>query len=188
MGNYYLGLDVGIGSIGWSVINIEKKRIEDFGVRLFDSGEDVKNKNSFCQQRRSKRGIRRLYRRRSHRKMRLKNYLSILGLTTSEKIDYYFETADNNVIKLRHKALSEKLTPEEIAACLIHICNNRGYRDFYEVNIDDIEDPDERKEYEEEHAAIGNIHRLMNEGGYRTPAEMICNCSEFDEPNSVYRK
>ena len=188
MGNYYLGLDVGIGSIGWAVINIEKKRIEDFGVRLFDSGEDVKNKNSFCQQRRSKRGIRRLYRRRSHRKMRLKNYLSVIGLTTPEKINYYFETADINVIQLRYKGLSEKLTPEEIAACLIHICNNRGYRDFYEVNIDDIEDPDERKEYEEEHAAIGNIHRLMNEGRYRTPAEMIFKCSEFDEPNSVYRK
>ena len=52
------------------------------------------------------------------------------------------------------QGLIEKLSPEEIAACLIHICNNRGYRDFYEVNIDEIDDPKERKEYEEEHKAV----------------------------------
>ncbi|MCC3352917.1 type II CRISPR RNA-guided endonuclease Cas9 [Ruminococcus albus] len=190
MGNYYLGLDVGIGSIGWAVINIEKKRIEDFNVRIFKSGEiQEKNRNSRAsQQCRRSRGLRRLYRRKSHRKLRLKNYLSIIGLTTSEKIDYYYETADNNVIQLRNKGLSEKLTPEEIAACLIHICNNRGYKDFYEVNVEDIEDPDERNEYKEEHDSIVLISNLMNEGGYCTPAEMICNCREFDEPNSVYRK
>lgn len=188
MGYYYLGLDVGIGSIGWAVIDLKKKRIEDFGVRLFESGEDVHDKKSFCQQRRTKRGIRRLYRRRSHRKQRLKNYLNVIGLTSTEKINYYYETADNNVIQLRYKGLSEKLSPEEITACLIHICNNRGYKDFYEINVDDIDDPEERKEYEEEHTAIALISRLMNEGGYRTPAEMICKCSEFDEPNSVYRR
>ena len=128
MGNYYLGLDVGIGSIGWAVINIEKKRIEDFNVRIFESGEiKVNHKNSRAsQQCRKSRGLRRLYRRRSHRKLRLKNYLSVIGLTTPEKINYYYETADNNVIQLRYKGLSEKLTPEEIAACLIHISNNRG--------------------------------------------------------------
>ena len=75
MEKYYLGLDVGIGSIGWSVINIEKNRIEDFGVRLFESGEDTRKKERFSQKRRRYRGIRRLYRRRSHRKQRLKNYL-----------------------------------------------------------------------------------------------------------------
>ena len=32
--NYILGLDIGIGSVGWAVINIDKRRIEDFGVRI----------------------------------------------------------------------------------------------------------------------------------------------------------
>ncbi|MCC3352089.1 hypothetical protein, partial [Ruminococcus albus] len=60
MGNYYLGLDVGIGSIGWAVINIEKKRIEDFNVRIFKSGEiQEKNRNSRAsQQCRRSRGLR----------------------------------------------------------------------------------------------------------------------------------
>lgn len=42
--NYYLGLDIGIGSIGWAVTNLDKIRIEDFGVRLFDTGEDQRKK------------------------------------------------------------------------------------------------------------------------------------------------
>lgn len=188
MGKYYLGLDVGVGSIGWSVINIEKNRIEDFGVRLFESGEDTRKKERFSQKRRRYRGIRRLYRRRSHRKQRLKNYLGLIGLTSAENIDRYYENCNNNIIELRYNALSEKLSPEEIAACLIHICNNRGYNDFYEVNADDLDDAEEKKKYEEEHVAISNINRIMNRGGYRTPAEMICKCSEFVEPNSVYRK
>lgn len=188
MEKYYLGLDVGIGSIGWSVINIEKNRIEDFDVRLFKSGEDTHKKERFSQKCRRYRGIKRLYRRRSHRKQRLKNYLGLIGLTSAENIDRYYENCNNNIIELRYNALSEKLSPEEIAACLIHICNNRGYNDFYEVNADDLDDAEEKKKYEEEHVAISNINRIMNRGGYRTPAEMICKCSEFVEPNSVYRK
>ena len=37
--NYVIGLDIGIGSVGWAAINLDKRRIEDSGVRLFDSGE-----------------------------------------------------------------------------------------------------------------------------------------------------
>lgn len=185
---YILGLDVGIGSCGAALIDPFRKRIVDFGIRLFDSGENTRKRERFSQQRRRFRGIKRLTRRKSHRKLRLKYYLQIIGLTTPDKIYKYFETYDNNVIRLRYKGLSEQLSPEEIAACLIHICNHRGYRDFYEVNIDDIEDPKEKQEYEEDHAAISHISELMKKGGYRTPAEMICKCTEFDEPNSEYRK
>ena len=131
--NFYLGLDIGIGSIGWAILNLDKLRIEDFGVRLFDTGEDQRKNERYSQQRRRYRGIRRLYRRRSHRKSRLKNYLCLIGFTTEKDVNNYFETNDNNVVKLRYEALSEKKSPEEITACLIHICNNRGYKDFYEV-------------------------------------------------------
>ena len=36
---YVLGLDIGIKSIGWAVINDEKNRIEDLGVRIFPAAE-----------------------------------------------------------------------------------------------------------------------------------------------------
>ena len=52
MEKYIIGADVGIGSVGWSVINLDEQRIEDFGVRLFDSGEIVdsnrKKRQTYC--------------------------------------------------------------------------------------------------------------------------------------------
>ena len=185
--NYYLGLDIGIGSVGWAILNLDKIRIEDFGVRLFDSGEDQRKNERYSQQRRRYRGIRRIYRRRSHRKNRLKKYLSLIGMTTEKDINDYFETKDNNVIKLRYEALSEKKSPEEIAACLIHICNNRGYKDFYDINIDEIDDPSEKKEYEAEHTAMCHIIDLMKTNCYATSAEMIYKNSDFNTDNSQYR-
>ena len=185
--NYYLGLDIGIGSIGWAIMNLDKLRLEDFGVRLFDTGEDQRKNERYSQQRRRYRGIRRLYRRRSHRKQRLKNYLGLIGFITENELNTYYDNNENNVIKLRYIGLSEKLSPAELAACLIHICNNRGYKDFYEINIDEIDDPKERKEYEEEHKALNHINQLMKDGGYRTPAEMIYKNAEFDSLNSIYR-
>ena len=188
MKNYILGLDIGIGSVGWAVLNLDDNRLEDFGVRLFDSGESNNGKDRLSQDRRKYRGTRRLVRRRSHRKDRLKHYLENIGLVTIDRINRYYETSTNNAIALRYKGLSEKLDPEEIVACLIHISNNRGYKDFYEINIDDIEDADEKKEYEKEISAVSHINELMEKGKYRTPAEMIMKCCEFEEPNSVFRK
>ena len=68
---YTLGLDVGIGYIGWAVVrNDEPSRIIDFGVRAFESGELESGKDRTSQQRRRYRAARRLVRRRSHRKHR----------------------------------------------------------------------------------------------------------------------
>lgn len=38
---YIIGLDIGIGSVGWAVVRNDDdcKRLEDFGVRIFESGE-----------------------------------------------------------------------------------------------------------------------------------------------------
>ena len=188
MKNFIIGLDIGIGSIGWAVLNLDKKRIEDFGVRIFESGEDARKRERFSQQRRRFRGMRRLVRRRKHRKIRLKNYLEKIELTSVARINDYFASKTNNVIELRYKALSEKLSPEEIAACLIHICNNRGYKDFYEINLDELDDPKEKEEHLKEMQAKNHTEELMKSGKYQTPAEMIYKCSEFNEPNSVFKK
>ncbi len=45
---YIIGLDIGIGSVGWAVVRNDDdcKRLEDFGVRIFESGEIIEsNKN-----------------------------------------------------------------------------------------------------------------------------------------------
>lgn len=33
---YSLGLDIGTTSVGWAVINEDRNRIEDLGVRIFE--------------------------------------------------------------------------------------------------------------------------------------------------------
>ena len=46
---YIIGLDIGIGSVGWAVVRNDDdcKRLEDFGVRIFESGEIIEsNKNN----------------------------------------------------------------------------------------------------------------------------------------------
>ena len=44
--HYALGLDIGIGSVGWAVLrnqpNGEPDRIQDLGVRIFDKAEQPK--------------------------------------------------------------------------------------------------------------------------------------------------
>lgn len=45
---YIIGLDIGIGSVGWAVVRNDDdcKRLEDFGARIFESGEIIEsNKN-----------------------------------------------------------------------------------------------------------------------------------------------
>lgn len=186
--NYVLGLDIGIGSVGWAVVRNEEdvKRIEDFGVRIFSSGEYPKTRERFSQQRRSKRSARRLIRRRAHRKLRLKNYLEKIGLVSNEKVKEYYENCSSDIISIRLKALDEKISPEEIAACLINICNRRGYRDFYEP--DESMSEEERKEYEKEQNAVNTAKALMDKGKYRTVSEMIAKDDYFKAGDTDFRK
>lgn len=41
---YTIGLDIGISSVGWAVINNEQNRIEDLGVRIFKIAEEPDGK------------------------------------------------------------------------------------------------------------------------------------------------
>ena len=131
-----LGLDLGIGSIGWAVIDSDNHRIDDLGVRTFSSGEENASKSAdrASQKRRVKRSIRRQIRRRRLRKFELKNLLQEIGLISVDKINIAYRTPGFNpdVFSLRSKALESKLQPIEIAAILINFANYRGYLDFYE--------------------------------------------------------
>ena len=134
--NRILGLDLGIGSIGWAVIDSENRRIDDLGVRIFSSGEEGARKaaDRASQQRRAKRSVRRQTRRRRQRKTELKSLLQEIGLISVEEINQAYRTPGFNpdVFALRSKALTVNIQPIEIASVLINFANYRGYRDFYE--------------------------------------------------------
>ena len=64
---YSLGLDIGITSVGWSVLDFDRERIADLGVRLFQAGENPKDGSSLAAPRREARSARRRLRRKRQR-------------------------------------------------------------------------------------------------------------------------
>lgn len=71
MSGYVLGLDIGITSVGYGVIDIDNNLFVDYGVMaFFKEGTAAENET-----RRTKRGSRRLKRRKSNRLNDMKNLL-----------------------------------------------------------------------------------------------------------------
>ena len=167
-----IGLDIGIGSIGWAVITGEQKnsRIENFGVRVFDSGELENGKSRKSQVRRGFRGVRRLIRRRYFRKELLKAHLQNIGLLNEKVMREYERIKDQNVHVLKAKGVSEELSPAELYKCLIHTCNHRGYRDFYE----DDETLDMEDETSVNRAAASEFEKMFKSSGCETVSLFIC--------------
>ncbi|MBA2176868.1 type II CRISPR RNA-guided endonuclease Cas9 [Halobacillus locisalis] len=110
---YTIGLDVGIASVGFGVID-EERNIVEAGVRLFPEADKTENES-----RRTKRSARRLKRRRSHRKERVQWLLE-----RSEFPTYY--KGYESPYHLRVKGLRDKLDEEELSASLLHLIKRRG--------------------------------------------------------------
>lgn len=115
MGRLVLGLDIGITSVGYGVIDIDENKFVDYGVRLFKEGGAKDN-----QKRRTSRSHRRLLRRRSQRIEDMTNLLKINGIMSE---NYHHLT---NPYEIRAKGLTEKLTNDELTCALLHLTKNRG--------------------------------------------------------------
>ncbi|PNZ29433.1 type II CRISPR RNA-guided endonuclease Cas9 [Staphylococcus rostri] len=124
---YILGLDIGIGSVGYGLIDFDTKGIIDAGVRLFPEANSDNNLG-----RRAKRGARRLKRRRIHRLDRVKSLLSEYKII-SDRVP-----VNNQPYDIRVKGLTERLTKDELAVALLHIAKRRGIH-----NVDVVMDKDE---------------------------------------------
>lgn len=114
MSNLVLGLDIGISSVGWGIINETTGEILNAGVRLFE--ESNRNAN---EERRSFRSARRLKRRRKHRLERTRTLLEENQISC-EAIQQY------NPYEARCHALYEKVNKDELAAALYHLVKRRG--------------------------------------------------------------
>ncbi|MFQ3549153.1 MAG: type II CRISPR RNA-guided endonuclease Cas9 [Armatimonadota bacterium] len=127
---YVLGLDIGINSVGWGVLNLDKNRIEDLGVRAFNPAEEPKTKSSLAAPRREARGARRRIRRRAGRMKRAKDLFVKYNLISNENRESVFTTSINKPTpwELRVKGLDNILTGEELARALFHIVKRRGFK------------------------------------------------------------
>lgn len=131
--NYVLGLDVGITSCGWAVLELnhedEPVRIVDLNSRIFDKAEAPKTGESLAAPRRMARGIRRLTRRRKFRLHRVRGFLVRHHILTKEEIEnLYITPHKTDIYELRYRALTEKVSPSDWARLLIFFAKHRGFQ------------------------------------------------------------
>ena len=89
-----LGIDIGISSIGWALVEMDdtkssnENKIIASGVRIFPKAEHPKDKTSLALPRRAARSQRRLLRRRARRMLEIKKYLSkMLGIPLEDMLE-----------------------------------------------------------------------------------------------------
>lgn len=163
---YRIGLDIGIASVGWGIVD-EENKIVDAGVRLFPEAKSDEN-----QKRRVRRSARRLLRRRIHRLERLKKLL--LEYKIIDNINYDFYTNETTPYKLRKKALYEKVSNKELAVALFHLIKRRGIQEFSLDNVSTKDDESTKnillkneKELENKYLCEFQIERIEKNGKLR---------------------
>lgn len=180
--NYALGLDIGITSVGWSVINLDINRIEDLGVRIFNAAENPKDGSSLALPRRLARGRRRLLRRKAYRIQRVRNLILTEGILSKEELDNLFSNKEvDNVWNIRVKGLDQILLKEEWAKILINLCKRRGFKSNRKNEAKD-------KEMGQILTSININLEKMKETNSRTIGELIYNeVKSSDDKYKSYR-
>ncbi|MFD1418982.1 type II CRISPR RNA-guided endonuclease Cas9 [Companilactobacillus keshanensis] len=135
-----LGLDIGVSSVGYSVIDYEAGKILELGSRLINAKIGEEN-----QTRRSMRGTRRLINRKKQRRKDTAKLFNEFGLINTKDDKNYFDHFANNSnpYELRVKGLSEELSLSEISESLYHIVKRRGIS----YDLKDADDESEGSEY-----------------------------------------
>jgi len=149
--SYYLGLDLGPTSVGWSAIEVDSEgnpcgfleldnsdprketdeRAYAIGARVFEAGvdnlskgqqEEPKNKK-----RREKRSVRRRLRRARARKLKLINLLREYSFISDSDSELE-ELQKRDPYEIRARAVNEKISKEEFARILLHFAKRRGFK------------------------------------------------------------
>jgi CRISPR-associated endonuclease Csn1 len=128
---YRLGIDLGTGSLGWAVLELnaegEPIRIERLGSRIFGTGRKPKDNSSLAADRRQARSVRRRHDRYLQRRNRLLAELTAVDL-------FPIDLAERAALKklqpfqLRAEGLERALTPHEFGRALYHLQQRRGFK------------------------------------------------------------
>ncbi|TDB38740.1 MAG: type II CRISPR RNA-guided endonuclease Cas9 [Actinobacteria bacterium] len=175
----HVGLDIGIASVGWAVLDPEAERIEGLGVRTFPRAENPKNGASLALPRRLARSSRRRLRRRRNRMQDFRGLLVSTGMISADDMDAAFTptAGDPTPYQLRAEGLDRKLTEVEWARVLSQICKRRGYRSM-KMAAESASSKDEDGVVK---AAIALNEAHMIEHHYRTAGEMLWLDERFQE-------
>ncbi|MCX7898769.1 MAG: type II CRISPR RNA-guided endonuclease Cas9, partial [Methylocystis sp.] len=128
-----LGLDSGVASIGWALIDAAENSVEgkivDAGTWIFDPPEEKSQTGTKLKSelRRTFRGQRRVIRRRRQRMNEVRRTLHRHGLLPSADRDA-LKQPGLDPWRLRAEGLERLLTPVEFAVALGHIARHRGFK------------------------------------------------------------
>lgn len=173
-----IGLDVGIASCGWCVIDPEEEKILGLGVRTFPRAETPKDGSPLAAARREKRGARRRLTRAANRMRVFRQMVVDSGILTEDELAAAFtlEAGDLTPYELRLQGLDRPLTPVEWVRVLSQICKRRGYKSM-RLDGNDPKDTETGQVL----SAIKQNEGLLQEKGYRTAGEMLAVDPRFSE-------
>ena len=178
---YAIGLDIGISSVGYSVLELNADdqpcRIERLGSRIFNQAENPKDGSPLAAPRREARGARRRLRRHRHRLERIRGLIVSSRILTKEELSELYLGELSDIYEVRTRALDELISRSEFARVLIHLAQRRGYKSNRKA---EAKDGDSGKVLD----AVSENTRRCKEKGYRTIGEMFYR----DEAFSVYKR
>lgn len=197
-----LGLDLGVSSIGWAVVGEEddKRTIMGMGSRIipltvddkneFSSGNAISKNQKRTQKRTQRKGYDRYQLRRKNllKELRLNSMLPNQELSNLDKIALW---------GLRSKAVTDKLSKEEIGRVLLHLNQKRGYKSSRtDANVakketDYVAEVKSRHEkLKELELTIGqNFHsELVHNSLYRIKDQVFPREAYVEEFNAICRK
>jgi CRISPR-associated endonuclease Csn1 len=198
--DYRVGLDLGVGSIGFCVVSMEND--ENNGLlptEIIMSGSRIFQASKGAADRRLQKGQRNNHRHNRERKRYLWKLLAEKSLAlpfvkdlekkenssdaeTSSK-RFAKEVLQKDPYTLRVQALDKKLELQEIGYCLYHIANHRGscaIRTFEEDCEEQVKENTENKKI------AGNINKIMKEKNYQTYGQYLY--KEKFESNEMYKR
>lgn len=176
--NVILGLDIGIGSIGWALVEenpdtLEKRplsrvfadggTLDAWGVRAFNVPENHK-KELLNAHRRNKRMQRRVIARRARRMRRIRILLAAQGLPVEDRA----ALSRLDPWRLRVKGLEVRLEPLEWACVLAHMAKHRGFKSNSKRDRAADAAPDSQKML----SAVGSLAEKVRASQYTIGAYM----------------
>ncbi len=165
-----IGLDIGIASVGWAVLT--SNRIVALGVRAFDKAETAKEGESLNLARRNARLMRRRLRRRAWRQTKVARLLKREGLIEDARHFHAHQPSTISPWKLRVEGLDRRLSPEEWARTIYHLCKHRGFHWTSRAEEKKAEE-DAKGEGGKVKQGLAATAKLMREKNYRSAAEMV---------------
>lgn len=171
---YVLGLDLGVGSVGWSVVELKEGqdlklvpyRMLRAGVRVFSTPENPKNGEKLNKVRREKRSLRRVLDRKQARIIELKRLFVEVGLIKSFDVYNNSDYLNIDTWKARVEGLDKLISNEELVKAVMHIAKNRGFQSNRK-NKGESGGGGKFKDFID-----GNLEKLKSKG-YRTYGEMF---------------